>query len=98
MRLEYVALRNKIAVLIFYMKHFCALHLFREVQWEGFVFMQFMTLLIPASPNIVDTELLSPEPEYGSVELFPHSYTLYWRGEWNRDYLLLFEELSYCRK
>lgn len=34
MRVEYVALRNKIDVLIFYVKHFCALHLFREIQWK----------------------------------------------------------------
>jgi len=60
--------------------------------------MQFMKLLIAASPNVVDTELLSPEPEFGSVELFPHYYTPSWRGKWNRDSRLLFEELSYCRK
>jgi len=60
--------------------------------------MQFMKLLIASSPNVGDTELLSPEPEVESVELFPHSYTPSWRGEWNRDSVLLFEELSYCRK
>jgi len=33
--------------------------------------MQSIKLLIAASPNVVDTDLLPPEPEVGSVELFP---------------------------
>ena len=81
MCLEYAALRNKIDVVLFYVKHFSSLHLFREVQCKVCVFMQFMKLLIGASPTVLDTELLSPEPEAGSVELFPHSYTPSWRGE-----------------
>jgi len=94
---EYVALRNEIDVLIFYVKHFCALRLFREVQWKDSVFIQSTKLLIAASSN-VDTEFLSPKPEVGSVELFPHPHTPSWRGEWSRDSFLLFEEFSYCSK
>jgi hypothetical protein len=72
-------------------KHFSALHLFKEVQRKDFVFMQFMYLLIAAPPTVLGTEFLSPEPEGGSMLLFPHSYTPSLSGEW-------IQILFYCFK
>jgi hypothetical protein len=44
--------------------------------------MQFMKLLIAASPTVLGTKFHSPEPEGGSALLFPHSYTPLWSSEW----------------